>query len=206
MQVERYNLDKVLLKGTVERITPVMEDRADFIREGEVTRVNEGKRVKYFQVLLQEGVLLKARQVVMATGPTRAHMANIPSWVKSIAESFPEERLQHTVHLMHRLPAARQTLKATDSPSSRLNEASPTQGKSSFLRALCYIAVIQKSFAGKKRLVSFFLNGITCFFFPLIKNNTSLPPGGLRDSAPIGGDLIPHPRCNTFLYKCCLCV
>nr|XP_040017799.1 uncharacterized protein zgc:113276 [Gasterosteus aculeatus aculeatus] len=126
-QVERYNLDKVLLKGTVERITPVMEDRADFIREGEVTRVNEGKRVKYFQVLLQEGVLLKARQVVMATGPTSAHMANIPSWVKSIAESFPEERLQHTVHLMHRLPAARQTLKATDSPSSRLNEASPTQ-------------------------------------------------------------------------------
>uniref|UniRef100_A0A3Q3X0W2 FAD/NAD(P)-binding domain-containing protein n=1 Tax=Mola mola TaxID=94237 RepID=A0A3Q3X0W2_MOLML len=39
-------------------------------------------------------------QVVVATGPTRAQMANIPSWVKGIGESYPEERLQHTVHLM----------------------------------------------------------------------------------------------------------
>ncbi|XP_062417690.1 uncharacterized protein zgc:113276 isoform X2 [Pungitius pungitius] len=124
-QVERYNLDKVLLKGTVERITPVMEDRADFIKEGEVTRVNDRKRVKYFQVLLQEGTLLKARKVVMATGPTRAQMANIPSWVNSIAESYPEERLQHTVQLMHHLTTAWQKQKATASP--RHKETSPTQ-------------------------------------------------------------------------------
>ncbi|XP_034419110.1 uncharacterized protein zgc:113276 [Cyclopterus lumpus] len=97
-QVERYNLDKVLLKGTVEHIAPVVEDRAE---------------VRYFQVHLQEGIVLKARQVVMATGPTRAQMANIPSWVKSIAESYPEERLQHTVHLMHQLPTARQKQKDT---------------------------------------------------------------------------------------------
>uniref|UniRef100_A0A3Q3JS89 Uncharacterized protein n=1 Tax=Monopterus albus TaxID=43700 RepID=A0A3Q3JS89_MONAL len=63
----------------------------------------EGDRVKYFHVQLQEGNILKARQVVMATGPTRAQMANIPSWVKSIGESYPEERLQHTVYLMHHL-------------------------------------------------------------------------------------------------------
>ncbi|XP_045889197.1 uncharacterized protein zgc:113276 [Micropterus dolomieu] len=99
-QVERYNLDKVLVKGTVERITPVIEDKE--------------KRVKYFQVQLQEGITLKARQVVMATGPTRAQMANIPSWVKSIGESYPEERLQHTVHLMHHLATARQKNKDTD--------------------------------------------------------------------------------------------
>ncbi|KAM8894939.1 uncharacterized protein AB9W97_011303 [Spinachia spinachia] len=122
-QVERYNLDRVLLKGTVERITPVMEDRADFVNEGEAPRVNERKRVKYFHVLIQEGILLKARQVVMATGPTRAQMANIPSWVNSVVESYPEERLQHTVHLMHHLPTARQ--KPTDSP--RHNETSPAQ-------------------------------------------------------------------------------
>uniref|UniRef100_A0A8C2WDT6 Zgc:113276 n=1 Tax=Cyclopterus lumpus TaxID=8103 RepID=A0A8C2WDT6_CYCLU len=78
-----------------------------------VCRVTERKRVRYFQVHLQEGIVLKARQVVMATGPTRAQMANIPSWVKSIAESYPEERLQHTVHLMHQLPTARQKQKDT---------------------------------------------------------------------------------------------
>uniref|UniRef100_A0A3B5B2G3 Zgc:113276 n=1 Tax=Stegastes partitus TaxID=144197 RepID=A0A3B5B2G3_9TELE len=83
-QVERYKLDKMLVKGTVEHIIP---------------------RLKYFQVQLQEGDILKARQVVMATGPTRAQMANIPSWVQSIGESFPDERLQHTVHLMHHLSA-----------------------------------------------------------------------------------------------------
>uniref|UniRef100_UPI0037E7F986 uncharacterized protein n=1 Tax=Semicossyphus pulcher TaxID=241346 RepID=UPI0037E7F986 len=88
-QVERYNLDKLLVKGTVAHITPVIEE--------------EKKRVKYFQVQLHEGIVLKARQVVMATGPTRAQMANIPSWVKNIGESYPEERLQHTVHLMHHL-------------------------------------------------------------------------------------------------------
>ncbi|XP_038557334.1 uncharacterized protein zgc:113276 isoform X2 [Micropterus salmoides] len=129
-QVERYNLDKVLVKGTVERITPVIEDKdeteeeTDRIKEweteGEATRTTERKedgakkRVKYFQVQLQEGITLKARQVVMATGPTRAQMANIPSWVKSIGESYPEERLQHTVHLMHHLATARQKNKDTD--------------------------------------------------------------------------------------------
>lgn len=118
-QVERYHLDKVLLKGTVEHITPVVEDGADC----EARRATERKRVRYFQVHLQEGIILKARQVVMATGPTRAQMANIPSWVKSIAESYPEERLQHTVHLMHQLPTARQKYK----------ETFPTQGKSAFL-------------------------------------------------------------------------
>uniref|UniRef100_A0A3Q1IRX1 FAD/NAD(P)-binding domain-containing protein n=1 Tax=Anabas testudineus TaxID=64144 RepID=A0A3Q1IRX1_ANATE len=93
-QVERYNLGKVLIKGTVEKIVP------------------EAK-VKYFQVQLQEGIILKAHQVVMATGPTRAQMANIPSWVKSIGESYPEERLQHTVHLMHHLAKSKQKLRET---------------------------------------------------------------------------------------------
>uniref|UniRef100_A0A3Q1G2S4 Zgc:113276 n=1 Tax=Acanthochromis polyacanthus TaxID=80966 RepID=A0A3Q1G2S4_9TELE len=97
-QVERYQLDKTLVKGTVERIIPQeTEDITLTERNGD-----EGKkRVKYFQVQLQEGDILNARQVVMATGPTRAQMANIPSWVQSIGESYPEERLQHTVHLMH---------------------------------------------------------------------------------------------------------
>ncbi|KAM9367006.1 uncharacterized protein ABDE67_005750 [Symphorus nematophorus] len=125
-QVERYNLDKVLVKGTVEHITPVIEDKEEnkqikeWETEGEAMRVTERRRdgsrktVKYFQVQLQEGIILKARQVVMATGPTRAQMANIPSWVKSIGESYPEERLQHTVHLMHHLPTARHKLKDTD--------------------------------------------------------------------------------------------
>uniref|UniRef100_A0A3P8UH82 Zgc:113276 n=1 Tax=Amphiprion percula TaxID=161767 RepID=A0A3P8UH82_AMPPE len=81
----RYQLDKVLVKGTVERIIPVTDDRN-----------------KMEDVQLQEGDILNAQQVVMATGPTRAQMANIPSWVQSIGESYPEERLQHTVHLMHR--------------------------------------------------------------------------------------------------------
>uniref|UniRef100_A0A3Q3GTL6 L-ornithine N(5)-monooxygenase [NAD(P)H] n=1 Tax=Labrus bergylta TaxID=56723 RepID=A0A3Q3GTL6_9LABR len=95
-QVERYNLDKVLVKGTVEHITPAMTGTE---RKGDRTR----KRVEYFLVQLQEGVVLKARKVVMATGPTRAQMANVPSWVTNIGESYPEERLQHTVHLMHHL-------------------------------------------------------------------------------------------------------
>ncbi|XP_030582108.1 uncharacterized protein LOC115778190 [Archocentrus centrarchus] len=98
-QVRRYKLDKVLLKGTVEHITPVMEDE---------------KRVKYFQVQLEDGIILRAYQVVMATGPTRAQMANIPSWVKSIGESYPEERLLHTVHLMHHLPNSEQKLRETN--------------------------------------------------------------------------------------------
>lgn len=136
-------MDKVLVKGTVEHITPVIEDKEepeDRIEEreteGEAMRVTERKgngakkRVKYFQVQLQEGVILKARQVVMATGPTRAQMANIPSWVKSIGESYPEERLQHTVHLMHHLPTAWQKLKDTD--CRRQKETFLNKGESDF--------------------------------------------------------------------------
>ncbi|KAJ3592953.1 hypothetical protein NHX12_005291 [Muraenolepis orangiensis] len=57
-QVERYQLDRVLLQGTVDSITP---------------------------------------------------MANIPGWVERIAEDYPEERLRHTVSLMHHLASARHT-------------------------------------------------------------------------------------------------
>ncbi|XP_044209059.1 uncharacterized protein zgc:113276 [Thunnus albacares] len=140
-QVERYSLNKVLAKGTVAHITPVTEDEdgseeeSDCMREGETKNVamrvtdrkGDGarKRVKYFEVQLQEGVILKAHQVVMATGPTRAQMANIPSWVTSIGESYPEERLQHTVHLMHHLPIAQQKLKEAD--CQRQKETFPTQ-------------------------------------------------------------------------------
>ncbi|XP_047435681.1 uncharacterized protein zgc:113276 isoform X2 [Mugil cephalus] len=117
-QVERYKLAEVLVKGTVEHITPVTEVEDGWIKEqetgAEANRVTEKNgngtrnRAKYFQVQLQEGEILKARRVVMATGPTRAQMANIPSWVKSIGESYPEGRLQHTVHLMHHLSNAKQ--------------------------------------------------------------------------------------------------
>ncbi|KAM4630492.1 uncharacterized protein ACJ7VT_000191 [Polymixia lowei] len=128
-QVERYSLDRTLVKGTVDCITPVMEDEDEKEEENigtqeevegpgmsESERKGEGirKRVKYFQVLLQEGGALKARQVVVATGPTRAQMANIPSWVRCIGENYPEERLQHTVHLMHHLAVAGQQLQETD--------------------------------------------------------------------------------------------
>lgn len=140
VQVERYSLDKVLIKGTVTRITPVTEDKEgseeDWIKEGEeegqAMRVTDKKgqgkrkRVTYFEVQLQDGVILKARQVVMATGPTRAQMANIPSWVTSIGESYPEGRLQHTVDLMHHLTAAQQNRKEKDCE----RESFPTQGKS----------------------------------------------------------------------------
>uniref|UniRef100_A0A3Q4HY75 Zgc:113276 n=1 Tax=Neolamprologus brichardi TaxID=32507 RepID=A0A3Q4HY75_NEOBR len=94
-QVRRYKLDKVLLKGTVEHITPNLKQE-------------EENQTKYFQVQLEDGTILRAYQIVMATGPTRAQMANIPSWVKSIGESYPEERLLHTVHLMHHLPNSKQ--------------------------------------------------------------------------------------------------
>ncbi|XP_034077125.1 uncharacterized protein zgc:113276 [Gymnodraco acuticeps] len=128
-QVERYSLDKVLVKGTVEYISPVLDDEekgeeeTEWMKEGDDIRVTERKKVKYFVVKLQEGIKLKARQVVMATGPTRAQMANIPSWVKSIGESYPEERLQHTVHLMHHLSSAKQKLKDDE----RQNEAFHSQ-------------------------------------------------------------------------------
>ncbi|XP_053722189.1 uncharacterized protein zgc:113276 [Synchiropus splendidus] len=87
-QVERYELNKLLMQGTVLSITPLIDDLG---------------KVSCFQVKLHDGRVLEARRVVMATGPTRAQMANIPSWVLSIGESYPEERLQHTVQLMHQL-------------------------------------------------------------------------------------------------------
>ncbi|XP_061565685.1 uncharacterized protein zgc:113276 isoform X2 [Cololabis saira] len=118
-QVERYQLGKVLVKGTVERITPVTEEKdeeGEQEADGEATRASEGKivgakkPVKYFSVRLQKGDIIKARRVVMATGPTRAQMANIPTWVRNIEESYPEQRLQHTIHLMHQLPNSKQKL------------------------------------------------------------------------------------------------
>lgn len=116
----------MLLQGTVASITPVMDCQDG---TGDETMKGPGeedasrrdavkKTVKYFQVALQQGDVLKARHVVMATGPTRAQMANIPPWVGSIGESFPDERLQHTVHLMHGLAAARRN----DSASARQPE------------------------------------------------------------------------------------
>lgn len=132
IQVKRYKLDKVLVKGTVEHITPVMEEvydgRKGLKSEGEAMKLTERKgdslkkKVKYFQVKLQEGIILEARIVIMATGPTRAQMANIPSWVKSIGESYPEERLKHTVHLMHHLPKARQRTQDSACPRQRNGE------------------------------------------------------------------------------------
>ncbi|XP_056234133.1 uncharacterized protein zgc:113276 [Seriola aureovittata] len=134
-QVERHNLGKVLVKGTVEHIVPVIdykeetEEESDCVKEAMRVTERKGdgarKRVKYFQVQLQEGSILKAHRVVMATGPTRAQMANIPSWVKSIGESYPEERLQHTVHLMHHLTNSKQELRETDCQTQK--EAFPTQ-------------------------------------------------------------------------------
>lgn len=133
IQVERYSLDKVLVKGTVERIIPVTddnEDKSDTEDEamgGRKEEKGQRKRVKYFKVILQEGNTIKACRVVMATGPTRAQMANIPSWVSSIGESFPEGRLQHTVHLMHHLPKAYQNPGTDD---QRQRDDLPPQGES----------------------------------------------------------------------------
>lgn len=137
VQVKRYKLDKVLIKGTVEQIIPVMTETTDRIMgqttEDEAMTVTESisegskKKVDYFQVKLQEGIILKASRVVMATGPTRAQMANIPSWVKTIGESFPEERLQHTVQLMHHRPTAQHA--AADSACQGQKDV---EGKSKF--------------------------------------------------------------------------
>lgn len=143
IQVERFSLARMLVKGTVDCITPVMEEEEEGreeekqgMKEGgregdtmtrEVKREGEDvrKKVKYFQVLLRGGVTLTARWVVMATGPTRAQMANIPPWVRCIEESYPEERMQHTVHLMHHLPVARQQLQETGSQRQEGTLASP---------------------------------------------------------------------------------
>ncbi|XP_051531219.1 uncharacterized protein LOC127427588 [Myxocyprinus asiaticus] len=86
-QVRKYDLNSVLIRGTVDRIIPVLfEDES---------------KVKFFRVTLHTGENVEAKMVVMATGPSRAQMANIPSWVQAIQESYPEDSLQHTVQLMH---------------------------------------------------------------------------------------------------------
>lgn len=135
VQVKRYKLEEVLIKGTVEQIIPVTDGKHDRVvrqtTENEAMTVTESevskKKVEYFQINLQEGIILKARQVVMATGSTRAQMANIPSWVKSIGESFPEGRLRHTVQFMHHQPTARHI--AAHSACERQKDV---EGKSNF--------------------------------------------------------------------------
>ncbi|XP_072770963.1 uncharacterized protein [Nerophis lumbriciformis] len=99
-QVQRYDLDKFLVKGSVTRILPVTQEA-----EKEDKKGGGARRVTHFQVHFQDGAMRQARRVVMATGPTRAQMANIPSWVTDLEEKFPEGRLQHTVRLMHFLSA-----------------------------------------------------------------------------------------------------
>lgn len=86
-QVHKYDLDSVLIRATVDRIIPVLTE--------------DESKVKFFKVTLHTGENIEAKAVIMATGPSRAQMANIPCWVQSIQESYPEESLQHTVQLMH---------------------------------------------------------------------------------------------------------
>ncbi|XP_065097194.1 uncharacterized protein [Paramisgurnus dabryanus] len=86
-QVRKYDLDSVLIRATADRITPVLTE--------------DESKVKFFNVMLNTGEKVEAKTVVMATGPSRAQMANIPSWVEAIQESYPEGSLQHTVQLMH---------------------------------------------------------------------------------------------------------
>ncbi|XP_039600988.1 uncharacterized protein zgc:113276 isoform X2 [Polypterus senegalus] len=95
-KIHRYHLESILIKGTVERIIPILA-----VHNDQIPSKNERKSVQHFNIVLQNGDVIAARQVVLATGPTRIQMANIPSWVKSIHESYPEERLQHTVQLIH---------------------------------------------------------------------------------------------------------
>ncbi|XP_015226720.1 PREDICTED: uncharacterized protein LOC107082513 isoform X1 [Cyprinodon variegatus] len=117
-QVRRYKLDKIMVKGTVEKIIPVTGDTKGVegdqkapsmtVRETEKVNGESRQKIQHFCVELQDGRTLKARQVVLATGPTRSQMSNIPEWVENIGESYPEGRLQHTVHLMHNLPNSKQ--------------------------------------------------------------------------------------------------
>ncbi|XP_073732237.1 uncharacterized protein [Misgurnus anguillicaudatus] len=86
-KVRKYDLDSVLIRATADRITPVLTE--------------DESKVKFFNVTLNTGENVEAKTVVMATGPSRAQMANIPSWVEAIQESYPEGSLQHTVQLMH---------------------------------------------------------------------------------------------------------
>ncbi|XP_015226724.1 PREDICTED: uncharacterized protein LOC107082513 isoform X4 [Cyprinodon variegatus] len=117
-KVRRYKLDKIMVKGTVEKIIPVTGDTKGVegdqkapsmtVRETEKVNGESRQKIQHFCVELQDGRTLKARQVVLATGPTRSQMSNIPEWVENIGESYPEGRLQHTVHLMHNLPNSKQ--------------------------------------------------------------------------------------------------
>ncbi|XP_015219166.1 uncharacterized protein [Lepisosteus oculatus] len=95
-QVCKYHLENLLFKGTVERIIPVLGTQSPALQ---VT--DNQRKAQYFRVVLQSGETIETKQVVLATGPTRTQMANVPSWVSAIGESYPEDRLQHTVHLMH---------------------------------------------------------------------------------------------------------
>lgn len=86
-QVRKYDLESVLIKATVDRIIPVLTE--------------DESNVKFFKVTLHTGEIIEAKSVIMATGPSRAQMANIPCWVQAIQENYPEESLRHTVQLMH---------------------------------------------------------------------------------------------------------
>lgn len=86
-QVRKYDLDSVLIRATVDRIIPVLTE--------------DESKVKFFKVTLHTGENVEAKTVIMATGPSRAQMANIPCWVRAIQENYPEESLQHSVQLMH---------------------------------------------------------------------------------------------------------
>lgn len=175
-------MDGMLLKGTVESITPVMncedgteaddETMKGLGKEDANRRDGVKKTVKYFQVALQQGDVIKARHVVMATGPTRAQMANIPSWVGSIGESYPDERLQHTVHLMHQLAAAGRN----DSGSARQLEI---DSESDFPEMSRSTIVLEKVFIGG---AGCFLITSLCFLkqhfqrFITLKRFYSIPP------------------------------
>lgn len=86
-QVRKYDLDSVLIRATVDRIIPVLTE--------------DESKVKFFKATLHTGENVEAKTVIMATGPSRAQMANIPCWVRAIQENYPEESLQHSVQLMH---------------------------------------------------------------------------------------------------------
>lgn len=129
-----------MVKGTVEKIIPVTGDTKGVegdqkapsmtVRETEKVNGESRQKIQHFCVKLQDGRTLKARQVVLATGPTRSQMSNIPEWVENIGESYPEGRLQHTVHLMHNLPNSKQRHLETE--IQKQEETSANQGKEDF--------------------------------------------------------------------------
>ncbi|XP_042189829.1 uncharacterized protein zgc:113276 isoform X2 [Callorhinchus milii] len=106
-QVRKYHLENSVIPGTVEKIIPILTPCTE-------PHSSEPKQTQFFQVVLESGETIEARQVVLATGPTRAQMANIPTWVYTISESYPEERLQHTVQLMHHQAVSREKNAAPD--------------------------------------------------------------------------------------------